>query len=324
MHYLEDYLEVVETLPSELSKMLSKLRELDTSVHKGMLNLDDKSKTFFTLARKAQPDWRKDQHDRLSSEFEDVIKLSDEKLKLTAQIQDFLDKHLRRLDMDLQKFKFELEADSAGITANLEQKSYSLDRPPTPDRPMTSGRKRYGAMDLDPMNGDYGDDDYPFASPMLGYDNTTRRRKSRALAASLLLQEDDSLDNEDPILTSPSKLYTGTGGKPPLAVSTSLYDTKSSRKRTGIQRATSGLFDDDFLGGVTELGDLGYSNIDPDEERYCLCNQVSYGEMVACDNSDCPIEWFHYGCVGITEPPKGKWYCPRCSETMGSRKKRKN
>lgn len=25
---------------------------------------------------------------------------------------------------------------------------------------------------------------------------------------------------------------------------------------------------------------------DPNEPRYCLCNQVSYGDMVACDNVD--------------------------------------
>ncbi|PIO13456.1 hypothetical protein AB205_0131310, partial [Aquarana catesbeiana] len=45
---------------------------------------------------------------------------------------------------------------------------------------------------------------------------------------------------------------------------------------------------------------------DPNEPRYCICNQVSYGEMVGCDNQDCPIEWFHYGCVGLSEAPKGK------------------
>jgi len=54
---------------------------------------------------------------------------------------------------------------------------------------------------------------------------------------------------------------------------------------------------------------------DPNEPRYCLCNQVSYGDMVACDNPDCPLEWFHYACVDITAPPKGKWYCPRCAST---------
>lgn len=26
--------------------------------------------------------------------------------------------------------------------------------------------------------------------------------------------------------------------------------------------------------------------VDPNEPTYCFCNQVSYGEMVACDNND--------------------------------------
>nr|XP_023012819.1 inhibitor of growth protein 3 isoform X1 [Leptinotarsa decemlineata] len=63
---------------------------------------------------------------------------------------------------------------------------------------------------------------------------------------------------------------------------------------------------------------------DPNEPRYCLCNQVSYGDMVACDNEDCPSEWFHYPCVGITAPPKGKWFCPQCTSSMKRRGGRKN
>ncbi|CAI9732033.1 of growth 1-like [Octopus vulgaris] len=52
--------------------------------------------------------------------------------------------------------------------------------------------------------------------------------------------------------------------------------------------------------------------IDPDEPTYCECNQVSYGEMIGCDNDLCPIEWFHFSCVNLTSKPKGKWYCPKC------------
>lgn len=52
--------------------------------------------------------------------------------------------------------------------------------------------------------------------------------------------------------------------------------------------------------------------IDPNEPTYCLCNQVSFGEMIGCDNEECPIEWFHFQCVGLTTKPKGKWYCPKC------------
>jgi hypothetical protein len=40
--------------------------------------------------------------------------------------------------------------------------------------------------------------------------------------------------------------------------------------------------------------------------------------MVACDNEECEREWFHYGCVGITQPPKGKWFCLECTRKMNS------
>ncbi|KAK1644064.1 hypothetical protein QYE76_061869 [Lolium multiflorum] len=41
--------------------------------------------------------------------------------------------------------------------------------------------------------------------------------------------------------------------------------------------------------------------IDPNEPTYCICHQVSYGDMIACDNENCEGgEWFHYSCVGLT------------------------
>ena len=52
--------------------------------------------------------------------------------------------------------------------------------------------------------------------------------------------------------------------------------------------------------------------IDPDEPTYCLCDQISFGEMILCDNDLCPIEWFHFSCVSLMSKPKGKWYCPNC------------
>ncbi|XP_017074265.1 inhibitor of growth protein 3 [Drosophila eugracilis] len=77
-------------------------------------------------------------------------------------------------------------------------------------------------------------------------------------------------------------------------------------------------------GLVVEQTNEGEWSYDPNEPRYCTCNQVSYGDMVACDNDACPYEWFHYPCVGITQPPKGKWYCPKCTASMRRRGNRKN
>ena len=51
---------------------------------------------------------------------------------------------------------------------------------------------------------------------------------------------------------------------------------------------------------------------DPNEPLYCTCRRLSFGDMIACDNEDCPVEWFHYLCVGISAPPSS-WLCPQCA-----------
>ncbi|ODQ80128.1 hypothetical protein BABINDRAFT_17989, partial [Babjeviella inositovora NRRL Y-12698] len=55
-----------------------------------------------------------------------------------------------------------------------------------------------------------------------------------------------------------------------------------------------------------------------DETIYCFCRQVSYGNMIGCDNDDCRFEWFHWDCVGLKEQPKegAVWYCSDCKERM--------
>ena len=62
--------------------------------------------------------------------------------------------------------------------------------------------------------------------------------------------------------------------------------------------------------------------IDPNEPTYCYCQQVSYGEMVACDDDECEIEWFHYACVDLKAPPPGKWYCKECTEKQKNKQKK--
>ncbi|TMS34503.1 hypothetical protein L596_002083 [Steinernema carpocapsae] len=51
-----------------------------------------------------------------------------------------------------------------------------------------------------------------------------------------------------------------------------------------------------------------------EEKTWCICSEKSYGEMVACDNQKCRIEWFHYHCVNISAPPTGTWLCPECTK----------
>lgn len=49
---------------------------------------------------------------------------------------------------------------------------------------------------------------------------------------------------------------------------------------------------------------------DANEPTYCICNRISFGEMVGCDGDNCAREWFHLGCVGLRTAPKanGEWF----------------
>ena len=33
-------------------------------------------------------------------------------------------------------------------------------------------------------------------------------------------------------------------------------------------------------------------------------------EMIACDSSTCPVEWFHLDCLGLSCAPEGEWDMP--------------
>ncbi|OAL44822.1 hypothetical protein IQ07DRAFT_550001 [Pyrenochaeta sp. DS3sAY3a] len=62
-------------------------------------------------------------------------------------------------------------------------------------------------------------------------------------------------------------------------------------------------------------------DIDPNEPRYCICDDVSYGAMISCDNK-CDREWFHLPCVHMTDEDipsrRSKWYCPDCRASLGT------
>ncbi|KAI5367144.1 Putative inhibitor of growth histone-binding protein [Septoria linicola] len=64
--------------------------------------------------------------------------------------------------------------------------------------------------------------------------------------------------------------------------------------------------------GQDGAGDAEEEDDGGDDTIYCICQKVSFGAMVGCDNDNCPYQWFHYKCVGVTEEPSGEWLCPQC------------
>ena len=79
-------------------------------------------------------------------------------------------------------------------------------------------------------------------------------------------------------------------------------DSKPATKRSGLSiKKSSGNFSGSAMGNGNGNGN-GYdvemvdtdglgADGEVDSMLYCTCRQVSYGEMIGCDNDDCEIEW---------------------------------
>ncbi|XP_047364493.1 inhibitor of growth protein 5 [Vespa velutina] len=140
--------------------------------------------------------------------------------------------------------------------------------------------------------------------------------QDKALNNSRAQEESTSTKKGRKKLKEKEKRKKGTAG------ASSEDESKSARKKQkkggSVASASSAgavgsgaQVDSTTLGHPADVLDMP---VDPNEPTYCLCHQVSYGEMIGCDNPDCPIEWFHFACVGLTTKPKGKWYCPKCTQ----------
>lgn len=100
-------------------------------------------------------------------------------------------------------------------------------------------------------------------------------------------------------------------------------NSPSSANDSELSDAESGSVDEEEAAGRQNKdadGDDDMVDVDDDEggddRKYCTCQRISFGDMVACDNVDCPYEWFHWQCVGIKHEPIGAWICPVCAPKM--------
>lgn len=140
-------------------------------------------------------------------------------------------------------------------------------------------------------------------------------------------------NNATPTASTPSST---TSNKQTKRSSSATARVKASSSAAGYRKSpansTAGADEDDSILSSADLSDssqIAQDDEEADEEEeeeeedgaedtrlYCTCRTVSHGDMVACDNDDCPYEWFHWKCVGLTKEPTGTWFCPACRKTM--------
>jgi len=301
--FVEDYLDCVENLPSDLQRHLSRLREFDLIQYSEFLKDLDSLVVAFekeTTASGQRNVLSKIQHGLIAAQD-----IGDDKLITVQAMSDLIENKSRQLEHDSKILDFgkDDDDDTTVQTATTKKPETGNSNQTTPAA-NTSNTTKNTPTSKPPKEKDAKE------SGGRGQVKKPRNKKPEVTRSRVSAGGDDREDDEE---SNKSNRSGNAASRGPRGGS-------AGRKRqagAGVQKRQSGKRSNTFPSNKNDDDsdrevDPSTFDIDPDEPRYCLCDQVSYGEMIGCDNDLCPIEWFHFGCMGLTAKPKGKWYCPKC------------
>ncbi|GBM41679.1 Inhibitor of growth protein 4 [Araneus ventricosus] len=209
--YLEHYLDSLETLPTELQRNFTLMRDLDTRTKDEVQNVDKICKEFLEKIESLTDEEMAEETNKIRKMFKKAQDYGDDKVQLAMQTYEMVDKHIRRLDADLARFE-----------ADLKDKALNPHSSETDTVHKKKGRK------------------------------STEKEKKRRRAAS----DDDEI---------------------PKSV------RKKIKQQPFIQPEIAALPAALTINHPSDVLDMP---VDPNEPTYCFCHQVSYGEMIGCDNPD--------------------------------------
>lgn len=275
--YVENYLDCVENLPDDLQRLISRMRELDVTYQVYLKDIEQQQEA-------AKPDadsvTKRRTLFRIQQSLIAAQEVGDEKLQIVQQIQDLIENKARQLDVDFRNLDF-----------RKDQENHE------------PNRENHNHHNTTNAGGGSGS-----GSTSAGAGERQSKRARRTLTENITSL--DSLNTSD--VTPPEPATTrssSSAGNTSMNTSCNKKGNNTSKKKKRKSRQSQQQVQQQREDTPPPDDELA---IDPDEPTYCLCDQISYGEMILCDNDLCPIEWFHFSCVALATKPKGKWFCPKC------------
>jgi len=270
--FVEDYLDYVENVPDDLQRHHSRLRELDMSQHQELLTELDNLVSQFE-AEKDDPVAQRKLLVKMQLPLIASQDIGDDKIQIVQSLTDTIENKTRQLEHDSQNLDFGRgEEEESPVKPTVKKEA---------DKEKGGGGG--GGKRRKNKDEPFKEEESSGSQTKAGTPNGKKVKKSSNNIKAAPSQEKPS----------------GSAGPPPSNAGPA--GKRGNKKVPDIKRERS-----------ASPPDLTNVEIDPDEPTYCLCDQVSYGEMIGCDNDLCPIEWFHFNCVQLGGKPKGKWFCPKC------------
>ena len=342
---LNDFCDAIEALPNDLVRNFTLLREVDSKTVALQTQLIEEIRAFMDALPVENPVPRSssdaaggdqvagDQVDDAADDSITATKLksaerlvrikelimqgfaySDEKVSVASAAADVVSRHMLRLDRDFSQLE------ESEIPLHLREGT----PPPRITTVQAAIRNAPKRIDATPKKG-------AAVSGGNGTQGESSRGRSGGVHPAIGYRDDPG--NASVGITTGHSTTTGSHHHHTTATNTSTTNNNNNGKsgedkvtvsRTGRQskprrRSLSPL----LPAKVAAQAEAAIANAGEDEPTYCYCEQVSYGEMVACDGDDCEREWFHLACVNLTSPPKGSWFCDACKKVAPPPKRRR-
>ncbi|XP_068619668.1 inhibitor of growth protein 1 [Battus philenor] len=280
--YVENYLDCVENLPNDLQRHLSRMRELDVTYRECLRDAE----THLAVCIGANTEERRRSRAalRLQAALVAAQEIGDEKLQVVQILQDLIDNKQRSLDADHKNLISCLEINTNGTIK--EEPLPASESLRSGDKESSTPQTQQQHVQPPPPPERNNDKEKEKERDKTGGERWSKRARRSRTTAGVATDGADSSERDSERHAHSTTHKKGIGKK------------KKRKARQVAQRSETPPEENDA--------------IDPDEPRYCLCDQISFGEMILCDNDLCPIEWFHFSCVSLTTKPKGKWFCPKC------------
>lgn len=289
-----EYISSLENLTQEVQHMIKEIEHKDAKVQELLPRLASRENTLREMllrkdgtavdADKVKADKLAD---KIKADYATADQLNAQKEVLSRDLWRLLHGHAKRLDVEIAKISPGL-VQQTEASLNLQSPASQL---PTTSTSITSAV--LGALRSSPSIE---------ASLELASTPGALKRKLSAVSSPAIkgAARHGSADRGMP---SPSPL-SGTAFSP----SAMAPPPQKKLKHSGLSVMTKPL--DLDIDGEPATGE------EKDDRVYCHCQRVSFGEMIGCDNDDCPYEWFHLSCVGLSKPLPQTWYCTDCRERM--------
>ncbi|KAI3355821.1 hypothetical protein L3Q82_004384 [Scortum barcoo] len=270
VNYVEEYLDLVESLPFDLQRSVSLMKEIDARYQDVLKELDD---AYERYRRETDSLQRRKLQLSIQRALIRSQELGDEKIQIAGQMVELVENRTRQIDWHSELLLSSQEAPESHIPTATSMTTTAASMMSSSSATITPGKTGHHDKKRDEV------------TPGSGAGDKAGGKRSRRQKNGESRDSYGGLDHAEEV---------GVGASREKRAKTSSKKKKRSKGKSEREVSPPDL------------------PIDPDEPTYCLCEQVSYGEMIGCDNDECPIEWFHFSCVGLHHKPKGKWYCPKC------------